>query len=155
LLHTPLLKIRRPGGPHSVTASNLERPFPVLDAAFRRPTKMSNIPEWLSAEGRRFQQYTRPCLSWDEVQKLCSGHLEVQRFLRLRKGIRASAWYQRRSHAPCDLDVPTDWGLDSLYFRHACKEEYGRQLRELVENPENTLMGNHLICFPNTWVPHC
>jgi hypothetical protein len=116
---------------------------------------MSTVPEWRSAEGRRFPQYTRPFLSWGEVQKLCPGHLEVQRFLRLREGIRASAWYQRRSHAPCDLEVPPDWGLDSLYFRHTCEEEYGRQLSELRENPENNLMGNHLVCFPNPWVPYC
>jgi hypothetical protein len=31
LLHTPLLKIRRPGGPHSITARNLERPIPALN----------------------------------------------------------------------------------------------------------------------------
>jgi hypothetical protein len=96
---------------------------------------MSTVPEWRSAEGLRFPQYTRPFLSWDEVQKLCPCHLEVQRFLRLREGIRASAWYQRRSHAPCDLEVPPDWGLDSLYFRHTCEEEYGRQLSELRGNP--------------------
>jgi hypothetical protein len=64
-------------------------------------------------------------------------------------GMRTSAWYQRRIHAPCDLEVPPDCGLDSLYFRHVCEEEYGRQLRELVENPENNLMGNHSVCFPN------
>jgi hypothetical protein len=89
-----------------------------------------------------------------EVQKLCPGHLDVQRFLRLREGIRASAWYQRRSHAPCDLEVPPDWGLDSLYFRHDCDEEYGRQLSELLENPKNNLMGNQLVCFHNPWVPY-
>jgi hypothetical protein len=47
---------------------------------------MTTVPEWRSAEGRRFPQYTRPFLSWDEVQKLCPGHLEVQLFLRLREG---------------------------------------------------------------------
>jgi hypothetical protein len=100
-----------------------------------QPSEMSTVPEWRSAEGLRFPQYTRPFLSWDEVQKLCPCHLEVQRFLRLREGIRASAWYQRRSHAPCDLEVPPGWGLDSLYFRHACEKEYGRHLSELRENP--------------------
>jgi hypothetical protein len=116
---------------------------------------MTTVPDWHSAEGRRFPQYTGPFLSWDEVQKICPGHLEVQRFLRLREGIRALAWYQRRSHTPCDLEVTPEWGLDSLYFRHACEEEYGRQLSELLENPENNLMGNHLVCFPNPWVPYC
>lgn len=116
---------------------------------------MATVPELRSAGGRRFPQYTRPFLPWDELHKSCSGHLEVQRFLRLREGVRASAWYQRRSHAPCDVEVPPEWGLDALYFRQAGEEEYGRQLRELVENPENNLMGNHLICFPNPWVPYC
>jgi hypothetical protein len=115
---------------------------------------MTTVPEWRSAERRRSPQYTRPFLSWDEVQQLCPGHLEVQRFLGLREGIRASAWYQRRSHAPCDLDVPRDWGLDSMYFRNAREDENGRQLNELMKNPENNLIRNHFICFPNSWVSY-
>ena len=155
MLHTPLLKIRRPGG-----SPNHELPTIRNSKRWRskrplRRLRMATVPESGSAGGRRFPQYTRPFLPWDEIHKSCSGHLEVQRFLRLREGIRASAWYQRRSHDPCDVEVPPEWGLDALYFRQAGEEEYGRQLRELVENPENNLMGNHLICFPNPWVPYC
>jgi hypothetical protein len=68
-------------------------------------SKMTTVPEWRSAEGRRFPQYTLLFLSWDGVQKVCSGHLEVQRFLRLREG------YEHRPGISDGVTLHVTWSL--------------------------------------------
>ena len=45
--------------------------------------------------------------------------------------LQESNWLARRRHAPCDLEVPSHWDLDALYFRTAEEEPYARRLGDL------------------------
>jgi hypothetical protein len=119
----PLLKIRRPCGSCAINCQPSETSILPLRCD-SSDVRNDHYTRMALCGGSAFPQYTRPLLSWDDVQKLCPGYLEVQGFLRLRGGggVRASAWYQRRNHAPCEFEVPPDWGLDAPYFRHACEE---------------------------------
>ena len=56
----------------------------------------------LMSSQRQIPQYTRPVVSWGEIAQP-----EVDR---------ECLWYRRLEHAPCDVRVPPEWGLDALYL---------------------------------------
>jgi hypothetical protein len=72
----------------------------------------------LTTVQRKVPQYTRPFDSWEAIARIYPNLLEVHRFMRQPEVDRASLWYQRRAHAPRDVRVPPEWGLDALYLRH-------------------------------------
>jgi hypothetical protein len=70
----------------------------------------------LATGQRNFPQYTRPFDSWEAIARIYPNHLEVHRFMRQPEVDRASLWYRRRAHAPCDVRMPPEWGLDCEGF---------------------------------------
>jgi hypothetical protein len=85
----------------------------------------------LTTGQRNFPQYTRPFDSWEAIARIYPNHLEVHHFMRQPEVDCASLWYRRRAHAPCDVRVPPEWGLDALYLRHKAERAYCERLRRL------------------------
>jgi hypothetical protein len=81
----PLLKIRRPCGSYAINCQPSETSILPLRCD-SSDVRNDHYTRMALCGGSAFPQYTRPLLSWDDVQKLCPGHLEVQGFLRLRGG---------------------------------------------------------------------
>ena len=71
-----------------------------------------------------------PFTAWDDIARLFTDHLEVQRFNQLPPHHRAAAWKERRKHAPCSEAVPPAWGLDALYLRHPDESNYCDRLQQ-------------------------
>jgi hypothetical protein len=100
--------------------------------------------------------YTQPFEPWLTIQKEFPSHLEVRRFEAIPESERSGLWLSRRRHTPCDLAIPTDWGLDALYWRAPEEEEYGRLLRNLISPTSRELplpLSIDMVCIPRSWVP--
>mgnify|MGYP003487330500 FL=1 len=95
-----------------------------------------------------------PFTSWDDIARLFTDHLEVQRFHQLPVHHRATAWNERRKHAPWSEVVPPTWDLDALYLRHPEERGYCDLLRQLRVDVSLTSVSTDLVCFPAPWVPH-
>jgi hypothetical protein len=109
----------------------------------------------MMASGATYPPDRRPPLkSWDDIARLFTDHLEVQRFSQLPPHNRASAWNERRKHAPWSEAVPPAWGLDALYFRHPGERGYCDHLRQLRVDESITFISTDLVCLPSPWVPH-
>jgi hypothetical protein len=67
---------------------------------------------------------------------------------------RATAWNERRKHAPWSEAVPPAWDLDALYLRHPDEREYCDRLRQLRVGESVTSISTDLVCLPSPWVPH-
>jgi hypothetical protein len=80
-------------------------------------------------------------------------HLEVHRFMRQPEVDRAGLWYRRRAHAPCDVRVPPEWGLDALYFRHEVERAYCERLRNLRIDSAPEGLSLALVCLEQPWLP--
>ena len=108
----------------------------------------------LMSTQRQFPQYTRPFASWEEIAQTHPSHLEVHRFMRQPEAERAGLWYRRRAHAPCDVRVPPEWGLDALYLRHEAERAYCERLGNLREDLTPPGLSVALICFEHPWLPY-
>jgi hypothetical protein len=53
---------------------------------------------------------------------------------------------KRRKHAPCDMMVPLDLGLDALYFRAPEEREYAERLAHLKVEPGVGVSANLFWC---------
>jgi hypothetical protein len=159
LLQTSLFRSRRlrrdPSSiPNILTDSCTCSLFSPTGAICIRAVKHSGKQSLKMFGVRRFLQYTQPFTPWDEISRNHPQHLEVQRFARYRDTERSAAWLSRRSHAQCDIAIPTSWGLDALYLRHEDEWQYYERLhllrvREITQDrlPE-------LLCMNTPWVPN-
>jgi hypothetical protein len=95
-----------------------------------------------------------PFTSWDDIARLFTDHLEVQRFNQLPPHHRATAWNERRKHAPWSEAVPPAWDLDALYLRHPDEQGYCDRLRQLRVSESVATISTDLVCLPSSWVPH-
>ena len=95
-----------------------------------------------------------PFTAWDDIARLFTDHLEVQRFNQLPPHHRAPAWNERRKHAPCSEAVPPAWGLDALYLRHPDERSYCDRLRQLRVDDSLTSLSTDLVCLSPPWVPY-
>jgi hypothetical protein len=68
--------------------------------------------------------------------------------------LRATAWNERRKHAPWSEAVPPSWDLDALYLLHPDERGYFDCIRQLRVSEEVTSIYIDLVCLPSPWVPH-
>jgi hypothetical protein len=80
-------------------------------------------------------RYQLPFLPLEALANVPPSHLELRRFDALPSHIREAQWWKRRKHAPCDVEVPLDLGLDALYFRAPEEREYAERLSQLLVEP--------------------
>jgi hypothetical protein len=138
LLHTLLLKSRRP-----------RRIFE------NRPEKPGTGTTSTVTSGATYPPDRRPPFpSWDDIARLFTDHLEVERFTQLPPHHRAMAWNERRKHAPWSEAVPPAWDLDALYLRHPDERGYCDRLRQLRVSESVASISTDLVCLPSPWVPH-
>jgi hypothetical protein len=138
LLHTLLLKSRRP-----------RRTFE------NRPEKPgTGITSTMTSSATYRPDRRPPFTSWDDIARLFTDHMEVQRFKQLTPHHRATAWNERRKHAPWSVAVPPAWDLDALYLRHPDERGYCDRLRQLRVSESVTSISTDLVCLPSLWVPH-
>jgi hypothetical protein len=95
-----------------------------------------------------------PFTSWDDITRLFTDHLDMQRFNQLPPHHRATAWNKRRKHAPWSEAVPPAWDLDALYLRHPDERGYCDRLRQLCVSESVVSISTDLVCLPSPWVPH-
>jgi hypothetical protein len=101
--------------------------------------------------------YNQPLQPWLTIQKKISSYLEVRRLEAIPESERSGLWLSRRRHTPCDLAIPTEWGLDALYWRAPEEEVYGRLLQNFVPPTSRELplpLYIDMVCFPRYWVPY-
>ena len=67
---------------------------------------------------------------------------------------RECLWYRRRAHAPCDVRVPPEWGLDALYLRYEVERAYCERLRHFRADSAPPGLSAALVCFEHPWLPH-
>lgn len=118
-------------------------PDPTLATPNRRPSR----------DPRSNSLYRRPFTSWATIVATYPDHLEVRRFLRFPETERAELWRRRRSHAPCDLEIPRDWDLDALYYRSPDEQGYCAELKAMTPHDVANI-STKLVCLPRPWVPH-
>jgi hypothetical protein len=136
----------------SISAATPELEDP-RSAAASSSAESSEVPSTMA--DLRSRRYTRPFASWTTVSGSFPGHLEVKRFNALPAHQQERAWLDRRRHVPCDLEVPSAWDLDALYFRAPEEEEYARALHKLWQ-PSATVpakLSVQFLCFPKTLIP--
>jgi hypothetical protein len=74
--------------------------------------------------------------------------------------MREAQWWKRHKHAPCDMKVPLDLGLNALYFRALEEREYAERLAQLKVEPGVGVSANLLLLstplVPYHWLlPQC
>jgi hypothetical protein len=138
LLHTLLLKSRRP-----------RRTFE------NRPEKPGTGKTSMMTSGATYPPDRRPPVtSWNDIARLFTDHLEVQRFNQLPPHHRATAWNERRKHAPWSEAMPPAWDLDALYLRHPDERGYCDRFLQLRVSEAVASIYTDLVCLPFPWVPH-
>ena len=118
-------------------------PDPTSETPNRRPSR----------DPRSNSLYRRPFTSWATIVATYPDHLEVRRFLRFPETERAELWRRRRSHAPCDLEIPREWNLDALYYRSPDEQGYCAELKAMTPHDVANI-STKLVCLPRPWVPH-
>jgi hypothetical protein len=108
----------------------------------------------------RAARYQLPFLPLEALAHVPSSHLELRRFDALPSHMREAQWWKRRKHAPCDMMVPLDLGLDALYFRAPEEREYAERLAQLKVEPGVGVSANLLLLstplIPYHWpLPQC
>jgi hypothetical protein len=98
-------------------------------------------------------RYQLPFLPLDTMTNVPSSHLELQRFDALPSHMREAQWWKLRKHAPCDMMVPLDLGLDALYFRAPEEREYAERLAQLKVDPGVGVSAN-LLSLSTPLVPY-
>jgi hypothetical protein len=105
-------------------------------------------------------RYQLPFLPLEALANVPPSHLELRRFDALPSHTREEQWWKRRKHAPCDVVVPLDLGLDALYFRAPEEREYAERLAQLKVEPGVGVSANLLLLstplVPYHWpLPQC
>jgi hypothetical protein len=67
-------------------------------------------------------------------------------------------WTRRRFHAPCDKEIPREWGLHAIYLRHEGERAYCERLYHLQVQTDPPRLSPELLCFsepciPRMWLP--
>jgi hypothetical protein len=94
-----------------------------------------------------------PFISWEDISRLFTEHLEFHRFLQLPSSKRYSTWKERRKHARFSEAVPPVWDFDALYLRHSDERAYCERLRRLKVDPSLTSVSLDLVCLDSPLVP--